>query len=267
MTTWTAISKNKHANCSWKPKINFEFARKIQITEVLVTELGALLPHFVLGFIKNEEGYQLIALLGLGGANNLYVNLNHQWVGDKVPESIRRYPFQLMPSSDADEKIVCIANDHISADSEQGSFLLFDDSGELAAESAEMVNLLKQYDKDLKKTQLACNALADAEIMMSWPLKIERGEGMAPITFEGLYRIDETALNKLEEKTFSQLRDSLGLVIAYAQLFSINQLKQLGTRADFIEREYLENTKQKEDLAGLFSADDGSLNFDAINLD
>ena len=44
---------------------------------------------------------------------------------------------------------------------------------------------------------------------------------------EGLYRVDEAALNALPDETLLTLRKTGALPLAYAQLFSMNQLAML----------------------------------------
>jgi len=49
---------------------------------------------------------------------------------------------------------------------------------------------------------------------------------------QGLYRIDEEALNVLPDEAFLPLRKTSALPLAYAQLFSINQLAMLPKAAE-----------------------------------
>jgi hypothetical protein len=53
-------------------------------------------------------------------------------------------------------------------------------------------------------------------------LSIKQGE--QSVSVNGLYRIDEAALNALGNKAFLALRRSGALPVAYAQLLSMNQM-------------------------------------------
>lgn len=72
-------------------------------------------------------------------------------------------------------------------------------------------------------TQRLVDALQATELIQPWALNIKQGEHTIPV--EGLYRIDEAALNALPDETLLSLRQALPLV--YAQLFSMNQLAML----------------------------------------
>ena len=68
----------------------------------------------------------------------------------------------------------------------------------------------------------AVNALADAGLITPWEINLKQGEKVVPV--EGLFRVDEAALNKLDDEDFLAVRKAGGLALAYAQLLSMNQL-------------------------------------------
>ena len=74
-------------------------------------------------------------------------------------------------------------------------------------------------------TQRLVDALQAAGLIQPWALNIKQGEQTMPV--EGLYRIDAAALNALPEDAYLTLRKTSALPLAYAQLFSMNQLATL----------------------------------------
>lgn len=261
MNSWVAVTPEAQKSKRWRSRDAFQYAVGQQTADILLPELSSLLPHYTLCFVQQEDSYRIVALLGLGGERNLYINQENYWMCPYVPATLRSYPFALANYNDSGDKVLCIQEAHITEDSDANAF--FDDEGGLAPATAEVFNFLKQCERSRLQTQSACDSLAEAEIIEPWPLHIKRGEDdKEPITIDGLHRISETKLNGLAESDFMRLRESGALPLAYAQLFSEHQYPQLGQRADYLTRQ-LEESSARLDLGGIFE-EEGSLNFDSL---
>lgn len=264
MTRWTAVSPQQHATARWRPRKGFDFARPLQVVDILIPELSKLLPHYVLAFINREEGFQPVALLGVGGDRNLYVDADGKWLGRYVPAALRGYPFSLAPRDDG-EKILCLNEDYLVMEGAEGgnSQPLFDGEGKLAEPAASTLNFLNECDQARAGTAAATQSLADADLFQPWPLKVNRGEDQEPLTLEGLFHINEQRLNELDAETFAGLRRAGALLLAYSQLLSMAQTEQLAQRAEHLGAQARARSAT-DDLSSLFD-DGGSLSFD--NLD
>ncbi|MDO8908682.1 MAG: SapC family protein [Pseudohongiella sp.] len=257
MNSWIAISPTEHANCHWQQRINYLFAANMTVAPVLVAELSKVAPLYSLAFVKADQGYQLVVILGLGADRNFYVNNKGQWLCDYIPAAIRGYPFVLAKTSNDDDRILCIDEQMLSTNA--GNLRLFDDAGNLTGVAAETFGFLKECDVSRRTTEAACDSLEKAGLIEPWPLQINSVEGGETSAVDGLYRINEAALNALDADAFAALRIHGALLIAYAQLFSVNQLGQLRELALFLSKE-----AEIHSSAGL-SADDSVLNFDLLD--
>ena len=107
------------------------------------------------------------------------------------------------------------------------------------------------------------NALADAGLITPWEINLKQGEEVVPV--EGLFSVDEAALNKLDDDDFLAIRKGGGLALAYAQLLSMNQLvvlERLGVLQGQIVAKQAAKSKASN-LAGFsLSEDEGSLIFE-----
>lgn len=262
MGSWVAISKTAHAHKHWRPRAGYEFAASQQVVPVVMAELSKLLPHYVLGLIEAEEGkYQLVALVGTGGQRNLYVDNKSQWLCSYVPASVRAFPFALVRSTSGNN-VFCIDDGSLCDDTTQPA--LFDSKGDLSEMATETLDFVSQCEHNREVTELACKALLDAGLITEWPISINRGEGMEPVTINGLHRVNEEALNSLDAVSFADLRSNGALQLAYAQLFSMAQVSQLTQRAEYLAKASA-NATAPSGLENLFSNDDsGTLNFDAL---
>ncbi len=245
MTNWTAISPAKHAQCRWKPRENFSNVATALVVEVFATEISITPHHFPLGFVKNGDEYQLVALVGLDQGRNLYVDIKGRWISEYLPASLRCYPFILMDNeNEEDEKTICIDQESIT--NQSNAHRLFNDEGEKDQSFVDVINFLIRCEQDRSATQKACSALASSGIIEPWPLNVQRGEGEGATKIEGLYRINEAKLNSLEPLEFASLRETGAFSLAYAQLFSMPQLSKLNRRYQFLalQKQQLDNNEE-----------------------
>tara|TARA_R110000850_G_scaffold233925_1_gene358760 strand:+ start:186 stop:971 length:786 start_codon:yes stop_codon:yes gene_type:complete len=258
MTQWIALSKTDHAQSLYWPRDGYRFAADQQVVPVLVAELGKLLPHYAIGFVKEGEGYQPVVITGLG-QGNLYLHPEGKWLGNYVPAALRGYPFRLVANQEGGQ-VVCIADDHVTE--EPSAKPLFDDEGNLAEQVAQTVDFLQQCEKSRQVTTACVQKLAEAGVIEEWPLQIGRGEGQEPLTVNGLHRINEQSLNGLDAETLHGLRGG-PLSLAYAQMLSSHQLNQLTERAELLAK-LQGNQDVPENLDSVLDGmgDDEDLTFD-----
>lgn len=263
MHSWTALSREDHAKSHWRPRSGFTFAAQQQIVPVILAELAKMLPHYPLGFVKNEsDTYQAVALVGLGGERNLYVDDGSKWLCSYVPAILRSYPFALQKDS-AENAVLCIDRDFICDDAAFPR--LFEDNGELEVKTSEVLQFVSQCEQNRQLTNTASDALATAGVIEPWPISVERGENEPPLKINGMHRVNEEALNKLDAEALGGLRTSGALALAYAQMYSTAQIEQLTKRAEYLAQ-VDQQSSPPEGLSDLFSNEDsGSLNFDAFN--
>jgi hypothetical protein len=62
------------------------------------------------------------------------------------------------------------------------------------------------------------------------------------VTVSGLCRVDEPALNALDDETFLKLRKASALVVAHGQLMSMNQVSVL-SRLAFIQQQMVQSSQ------------------------
>jgi len=257
MPQWTVISKSSHAQTYYYPREGYHHTREQLVAPILLAELPKLTQHFLLGFVPKGDRFMAVALLGMEQGQNLYVHPDGRWLGSYVPASLRGYPFNLLPDEKG-QRVLCIDAEQLTEVADAGE-ALFAENGQPSDSVAKQLDFLQHCEADRQRTQKAVDALQQAGVLQPWPLEISRGEGEAPKKIEGLYRIDEKALNTLDAEAYATLQGA-PMALAHAQLFSAHQLHQLVERAKF----QAQNTPQElpDDLDSFFNDDDdGDLSF------
>ena len=170
----------------------------------------------------------------------------------------------MLKPDNAEKSILCIdeASGLVVESTEEGNDF-FDDENQLVQGIKDMVNFLSQVEANLLVTERVVNALADADLIAPWEINLKQGEEVVPV--EGLFSVDEVALNKLDDEDFLTLRKAGGLALAYAQLLSMNQLAVL-ERLGVLQGQILEQQAANYEAGNLtgfsLSEDEGSLMFD-----
>lgn len=214
------VTRQHHQSLRWKRFNSYLFAAKDNVVPIVMAELAQASQSMPTGFIKQQDRFLLVGILSLEPGKNMHITDQGRWIGDYVPSYFRGYPFCLATPPDGGEKqILCIHQDAGLGKAAGEGQAFFDDSGQLAPEVNQIVSFLQQVEKNRPVTDRAVSALADAGVVVAWPLKIKQGETEKPV--KGLYRVDETRLNALDGDVFLELRKSGALSLAYAQLLSM----------------------------------------------
>ncbi|MDR5900466.1 SapC family protein [Halomonas vilamensis] len=255
MSEWIVLSSTQHARKRALPRVGFQFAAQDSVVPIMAVELGRLLSHYVIAFLKQEAGFQPVALLSHDAQRNLYVAPDGRWLGKYVPAALRSYPFAMASSPDGQQQLA-IHSSHLS--DEEGS-ALFTEAGEPSEWVNKTMVFLKHCEQHRRITQEAMSALDKAGIIEPWPLTIERAE-QTPLNVQGLYRINGQALNTLDADTLHSLRGA-SLALAHAQMFSTHQLYQLTERAELLAK-YTDSGNAPDNLDEVFGGEDDDLEFD-----
>ena len=264
MAEFAAVTPESHAKKVWKQVTNYTFAASDTVIPLVGSEISKVAPVMPIGFVKQEAGYQLVAITSLQLGKNLYVAPDGKWLGAYIPSALRAYPFRLLKPEDAEKSILCIneASGLVVESTEEGNDF-FDDENQPVQGIKDIVNLLSQVEASMLVTERAVNALADADLIAPWEINLKQGEEVVPV--EGLFRVDEAALNKLDDEDFLTLRKAGGLAVAYGQLFSMSQLAVL-ERLGVLQGQILEQQVAQTEAANLtgfsLSEDEGSLSFE-----
>jgi hypothetical protein len=97
----------------------------------------------------------------------------------------------------------------------------FEEDGTPSASTKALTDYLRILENDHVLTRRAVAPLAEAKVIKPWPLTVPIGNEQ--VTVSGLHRVDEQALNALDDATFLKLRHAGSLVVAYGQILSMGQ--------------------------------------------
>ncbi len=252
MTTPAAVTRDRFGNKFWQHYNSYIFAASSHLTPLVAAELPKALQALPLAFIKQGERFVLFGVLSLTSGQNLYVNQKGQWLGSYIPSSFRSYPFKLARTEGRDDLILYIEEDSGLISNTEGE-PFFQENGELSESLTGILDFLKKIEQNRSATEKAVSALAETGLMTEWPLRTKVEGTERPV--RGLYMIDESKLNSLDDQSLLKLHRSQSLPIAYAQLFSRDNIAMLEKLAGAKEREMAQKPDEV-DIEKLFGDND-----------
>jgi hypothetical protein len=222
-----AVSKSSHADKRWRRYSSYQFAAADAIAPLVLQELPRAAMGLPIGFVLQNEEYLPFAVLGLQPGKNLFVGAKGQWIGGYVPAAYRGYPFALanMPSGEA--ALVFDEDSGLLSQTEGEPF--FDEQGNPADPVKQVIDFLSTVRQNQAATVSVCKVLKEKGLIEPWPIKIKAADGEHPV--QGLFRINETALNALSAQDLESVRNAGGLSVAYCQLLSMQHFALLGRLA------------------------------------
>ncbi|PLC55493.1 peptidase [Pollutimonas nitritireducens] len=221
------ISRENHAGKRWQRYTSYSFAAGDAVAQLVAQELPKAAMVMPVGFIKVDDRFVPVAVQGLQPGQNLYVAPDGRWLSQYVPAAYRGYPFTLANTPEG-QQVMCIIEDSgLLSDTRGEPF--FDDDGEPAQSLKDVLGFLSQVSENRKDTQRICAILQLHGLIQPWSIKRQNVAGEN--TIEGLYCIEETALNQLPAQAFEEVRQAGALPLIYSQLLSMQHLQKLGQLA------------------------------------
>lgn len=221
------IDSTQDAHVRIRPLEGFDFCAGQQTALLGTSEIIPSALNYPVLFAGTETEVTPVALLGTNAEHNAVVADDGSWKYGYVPAVFRCYPFALMQTDD-EGKTLAVCLDRSSAavvDEEPGQKLFADEQP--SAYLKRVKELLAQLHKDQQNGSVLGRILIEMKLLEPFAVSIKSQSGEQNIDFEGLYRVSEEALNKLDDKKFLDLR-SLGVLASiYAHLNSLRWMQRV----------------------------------------
>lgn len=223
------LNNEHHANLRIQDSTDFSRFKNQHLIPLIVHDFIPLASEFAIVFVKNEETgeFTATAMMGMKVGINLYCQ-NAQWESSVTPASFLNSPLSLHTQDDNKENcFVCIDTDSplISEKTGQALFSSGEQTEYLQARTKHLIDVIEKSEQ----TQRILQHLASKKLLTIKQLKINLGKDQQ-YAIDGLYVIDEKALNALNDEDFSDLRNKGLLPLIYAHLSSMHQVARLAKK-------------------------------------
>jgi hypothetical protein len=230
VSPYQAITPERHTGSWWQPSAGYEWAAREAVIGLMGSELARAALSLPIAFVKHGETFLPTMVAGLEMGVNLFVGEDGRWTGGYVPALLRARPFAFLPATDG-RKILCIDETagRVSQQQSQNAQPFFAEDGKLSEPLQQFMNFLTAIEASREPTLKACAVLQSHNLLVPWTIELKTDHGVRQL--EGLYRVDEVAMNALADDAYLELRRVGAIPVAYAQLMSMPHLAALGQRA------------------------------------
>lgn len=231
MVKYVPLNPAAHGGKTWNlPSSNYGFASRATFVAIVGAEMANAATNMPLAFIRDGEQFQPVGLLSYHKGHNLFVRPDGRWIGGYIPAAFRAYPFRFLRPPGSDKSILCIDEESGLLESGKGTEPFFDDVGKPSKSVTGVIAMLEALEKSRALTAIAVRALEAAGVIVPWDLEVKDGRNETQV--QGLFRVDEQLLQKLDDEAFLGLRKASALPLAYAQLISMARLSLLVNMAN-----------------------------------
>ena len=222
-------STQSHATTRVKAQTSYAHVSQVPLLSLYGAEMMRAAHSFVVAFTAENDGFFPGALMSVEPGRNLFVGRDGRWLGEYLPAVLRRAPFVLARVEGGDQWVLCLDHDSELLSETEGTPLVDADGS-----PAPLINVVSGFLADLERnraaTVAACALLQEKGLVVPWPLAVSK-DGTETRRFEGLFRVDEAALNSLAGEDLVALRDTGALPLIYAHFQSLGNLQLLGRLA------------------------------------
>jgi hypothetical protein len=249
MVNIVPVSASRHSGKAWRHPVNFAFASAQAVVPLVGAEFAKAALALPIAFISQAGLHLPVAVMSPVSGRNLFIGPAGQWLGAYVPAALRSFPFRLARVEGVEQVALCIDEDSglvVDADGVAEEFI--NAEGNTSPTTKAMLDFLVALEQSRTTTEIAIAALADASLIQPWQFQVTiDGQAMAST---GLFRVDEAALNALDDTAFLKLRRVGALTLAYLQLLSMNQIAVLD-QLNLMQQQLSQAHKQQRQITSL----------------
>jgi hypothetical protein len=219
------LDRDKHRKLRVKPSTSFAFARKANSLYLAGVEFNEACKEYAIVFTRGAQQKVVpVAMLGLRGRENLFVDADNHWNATYVPAFVRRYPFVLAELS-GQSLGVCIDEAYAGLDNKEGESL-FDAQGADTPFLKNAVEFLTRYQLEFGRTEAFCRRLEQAGLLTEMNAKAQLVDGRS-FAVNGLLVVDEKKLMALPDAVVLSLFRAGELHLISMHLASLSNMQKL----------------------------------------
>ena len=218
------LNKEQHAATKINNNNAFSHINDEHLLPVVVHEFVVAGAEFPIVFVKSNDTFQPVAMLGLAVKQNLFLQDN-KWQALYVPRAVRNYPLMLVQEKQDGERLLVALDESSERVGQTEGNALFNADG---AESEFLTHRKQQMAEYLELGQITRNFVAklqELELIKEQVLTLNvNGEERR---INGIHLLDEKKLNELSDEVFVELRKNGFLTAIYAHLMSLQHTQKL----------------------------------------
>lgn len=197
------LDKKVHQNLKYAPVKGYRFAEALPAAVLSHLEMAHASRYYPIVFLNggdDKNPWMPHALLTLQPKKNAFITDDGVWAAGYIPMYVRRYPFILGRSSEANKFTVMIDESAPQFQGDKGT-PLFDAAGEPGDILKRAIAFLQKYNKDFEITRLMVQEIEKNDLLI--PMKARGGKDGPEKILAGFRTIDFRKMLKLDDATLA----------------------------------------------------------------
>ena len=220
-----ALDRDAHKELRITSENKLFFAKTCQIALIAMAELNQAIKEFPLVFIKENDTFLPVVIMGLQPDQNLFVDESGEWTARYIPAFLRRYPFIPALNKDNDEQMtVCIDDAAECINRDRGEQLFID--GKNSEFLDNVIIFLQDYKTQTEATIEQVKQLAEAGLLTEQKANFRTDNGQT-FDLNGFFSVDAEKLSKLSPEISYRLFQSGSLQLAYLHIASMDNFSRM----------------------------------------
>lgn len=222
----TDLTLQTHGEKGWRPATGFGFAGNQALQPLATDEIGRVSDGIPVAFRQQGDIWQAVAVMAPTREHNLFVAEDGRWRAPFVPAALRVYPFC---PGDGPET-VALWSDYTPEPLGRRDVRPFFVDEALSPELQRIKAFLTAVDSGINHADAPLRLLYDAEALEPWTPEVSEAPQIEE-SLPGLYRVNETALQRLADDVWLSLRNARALRWLYAHLDSLYHVRRFNAFA------------------------------------
>lgn len=227
--TAAPLSAKRHARWCVDTSGGYGFSRKVNSVPLMAVEFAAAAAEYPIVFTAKGETALPVALLGIRGQENLFLDRQGSWQARYIPAFIRRYPFVFANGEQAHSFTLCIDEAYAGCNQDGRGERLFTDDGALTPYVEKILHFLKDYQSQIQRTQAICRKLKELDLLEPMQAQVQFPDGKR-LSLRGFLAVERGKLKALAPEVLADLARSDALELIYLHLESIRNFEAMRER-------------------------------------
>lgn len=228
MTEPTLLNFERHGHLCIADSTDFGQFESQHLVPVVFQEFYFLATQFPLVFVRNSGSGDFVptALMGLSKGKNLFCQQS-QWQLDFIPTSFTLAPLSVHRLDPGSDEAVIAIDEESNLLSESAGEPMFQTNGEYTESLQKRIDHVVTVTKQSLQAMALCRYLAEKKLFRSRPLAFQYNDSAPRYELEGVFTIDEEAIDKLGDEGYLEIRRRGLMPLIYSHLTSLHHFTRL----------------------------------------
>lgn len=227
--TAVPVSNQRHAQWSVEVGADYAFSKRVNAVPLMAVEFLPAATEYAIVFAADGEELMPAAILGIRGAENVYLSAENQWQAKYIPAFVRRYPFVFSTTKDPNTFTLCIDEAFAGFNQQGRGQRLFGDDGKPTPYVDNVLKFLQEYQAQYVRTQAFCRKLKDLDLLESMQAQVTSPTGER-LSLTGFLGVNRKKLRALSGDALAGLAATDELELLYLHLYSMRNFGDVKDR-------------------------------------